>query len=70
MLPGYLVDVRIAEALTSYNVPLESPDSFLYACYVVAQMEQRGLPGQGGTSGRLGLKASEVGLIPVSGRYR
>ncbi len=28
-------------------------------------MEQEGLSGQGSTSGRLGLKAGEVGLIPL-----
>ncbi len=59
-LPGLPVDpVEQLQALSNVlQRPLESLTSFLCSGYVVAQMEQRRLPGQEGASGRLGLRAS------------
>ncbi len=63
----YLVDEWMSfNSLTSYNVPLESLDVFLSWLCCSSNGATRGLPGQEGLrQGRLGLKASEVGLIPL-----
>ncbi len=53
-------------SLTSHNAPSGVSDVLSMLGYVAAQMSNvRGSGQRGGTSGRLGLKASEVGPIPL-----